>query len=97
MKRELPDAATHANAGASGSAMTLTSLWTAIVRARSCVAAERLDPPRRGEPSVRLTLIEAIEAYLACIATRGYPAPTSLMQELRVQRMAWAPRPGAHS
>lgn len=68
--------------------MQLDGLWADIVQARDDVAAERLQTRQHTEPSARVSLILALEAYLGTIAACGYPAPYLLTNELRLQRNA---------
>jgi len=71
----------------------LAPLWDEVVRARTDVAQERQDPQRRSGQEARHVLIAALEDYLGEIASRRYPAPYALVNELHLQRVVCARYP----
>lgn len=66
----------------------LGGLWQEIVVARAALASERHGTRHHPEPSARIALIRALEAYLATIAACGYPAPHQVTNELHLHRVA---------
>ena len=68
--------------------MRLDRLWADVVDARAALARERREPRQRSEPSARIDLIHALEAYLGNVEACGYPAPYMLTNELNLHRLA---------
>jgi hypothetical protein len=62
-------------------------LWKAVLRARAELAHERHLNPRGLEPSARVALVAALEAYVKSLTERGHPVPYTLRDELRLQRL----------
>src|SRR4051794_12946161 len=63
------------------------SLWKAVLRARADLAHERHVAQRGLEPSARVALVAALEAYVNSLTERGHPVPYPLRDELRLQRL----------
>jgi hypothetical protein len=66
---------------------TARVLWRAVLDARAAWAHERHLPQRSLEPSARLALLDALEAYVKSLNERGHPVPYALRDELRLQRL----------
>jgi hypothetical protein len=67
-------------------------LWKAVLKARADLAHERHLPQKHLEPSARVTLVEALEAYVTSLVERGHPVPYALRDELRLQRLTCVAR-----
>jgi hypothetical protein len=67
--------------------LTPADLWKAVLVARDALAQERHLRQRQSEPSARLALLEALEAYVGSLDERGHPVPYALRDELRLQRL----------
>jgi hypothetical protein len=67
--------------------LTARGLWEAVLRARAVWAQERHLPQRGSEPTARLALLDALEAYVKSLDERGHPVPYALRDELRLQRL----------
>ena len=67
--------------------MAPARLWAAVLRARADLAHERHLAQRGLEPSARVALVAALEAYVESLSERGHPVPYALRDELRLQRL----------
>jgi hypothetical protein len=67
-------------------------LWEAVLSARAAWAHERHLPQRGTEPTARLALVDALEAYVKSLDERGRPVPYALRDELRLQRLTCVTR-----
>ena len=68
------------------------TLLAAVVEARAAVARERQQPRGGDGVEARVVLLEALEAYAACLAEHRCPIPYAMRDELRIQRLMAAPR-----
>lgn len=64
---------------------SLPALWDDILSARARVAEHRR-PAERADGAPRIALVRALESYLSLIASKGYPPPYALVNELNIQR-----------
>ena len=71
-----------------GSLPSPARLWNAVLVARDALAHERHQHQRPFEPSARVALLEALEAYVSSLDERGHPVPYALRDDLRLQRLA---------
>ena len=62
-------------------------LWHQLLRARAEVAEQRHVARGGPIPNARVELLSALEAYVACLASRGRPIPYALRDELRLSRL----------
>ena len=69
-------------------------LWRAVVEARAALAKERAGPQRAATAEVRAELLDALEAYVACLHAQHRPIPYALRDELRIQQLL---SPGSRS
>jgi len=67
-------------------------LWKAVLCARDALAHERHQYHRPSEPTARVALLEALEAYVRSLDERGHPVPYALRDDLRLQRLACVTR-----
>ena len=67
-------------------------LWNAVLSARDALAHERHQYHRPSEPTGRVALLEALEAYVRSLDERGHPVPYALRDDLRLQRLACVTR-----
>ena len=67
-------------------------LWNAVLSARDALAHERHQHHRPSEPTARVALLEALEAYVRSLDERGHPVPYALRDDLRLQRLACVTR-----
>jgi hypothetical protein len=71
-----------------GSFPSPARLWNAVLSARDALAHERHQYRRPSEPTARVALLEALEAYVRSLDERGHPVPYALRDDLRLQRLA---------
>lgn len=71
-----------------GSFPSPARLWNAVLSARVALAHERHQYQRPSEPTARVALLEALEAYVRSLDERGHPVPYALRDDLRLQRLA---------
>jgi hypothetical protein len=69
-----------------GRPRTPVDLWNAVLRARIDLADERALPRSHRQPTARVVLVGALEAYVTSLAERGHPVPYALRDEVRLQR-----------
>ena len=67
-------------------------LWKAVLSARDALAHERHQYHRPSEPTARVALLEALEAYVRSLDERGHPVPYALRDDLRLQRLVCVTR-----
>lgn len=75
-----------------GSRRSPVDLWEAVLSARHDLVLERASTERHRQPTARVVLVGALEAYILSLAERGHPVPYALRDEVRLQRLTCTDR-----